>query len=42
MKVGRFYFDILKYRIHEMFEEALSGACFRPACPSDPLGIVRK
>jgi hypothetical protein len=34
--------NVKKYEIHKMFESALSGACFRPASPRDPLGIVRK
>lgn len=33
--------NIMKYGIHEMFEEAISGICFKPASPRDPLGIVR-
>ena len=33
--------SVKKYGIHEMFEEALRGVCFRDASPRDPLGIVR-
>jgi Protein of unknown function (DUF3800) len=33
--------NIVKYKINEMFEDTLSGVCFRPASPRDPLGIVR-
>lgn len=33
---------VKKYSIEEMFEKALSGVCYRPASPKDPLGIVRK
>jgi hypothetical protein len=32
---------VKKYGIHEMFDEALAGICFRKASPRDPLGIVR-
>lgn len=34
--------NIKKYGIHKMFEQRLSGICYRPASPKDPLGIVRK
>jgi hypothetical protein len=33
---------VAKYGINKMFEETIAGACFKPASPSDPLGIVRK
>lgn len=33
--------NILKYGIHKMFEQTLSGVCFKPASPRDALGIVR-
>lgn len=33
---------IEKYGIHKMFDENLSGVCFRKASPGDELGIVRK
>jgi len=32
---------VKKYEIHEMFQQALAGVCFRKASPRDPLGIVR-
>jgi Protein of unknown function (DUF3800) len=31
-----------RYGIHEMFDQALSGVCFKKASPRDPLGIVRR
>ncbi len=31
-----------KYGIHEMFDDTLARICFRPACRTDPLGIVRR
>ena len=34
--------NIKKYGIHKMFEERLSGICYRHASPKDPFGIVRK
>ncbi len=34
--------NIEKYKIHEFFDQCLAGLCYKPACPSDPLGIVRK
>ena len=33
---------VAKYKINEAFEKCLSNACFKPASPRDPLGIVRK
>lgn len=33
---------VKKYGIDQFFEECLSGVCYRPASPKDPLGIVRK
>lgn len=32
---------IRKYKIDEMFEDALAGVCYKKAARSDPLGIVR-
>ncbi len=32
---------VAKYKLDEMFEEALAAKCFRHASPRDPLGIVR-
>jgi hypothetical protein len=32
---------VLKYGLNAMFEDALRGVCYRPACRNDPLGIVR-
>lgn len=34
--------NIKRYGINKMFEDCLTGACFRKASPRDPLGIVRK
>lgn len=34
--------NIEKYGIHNFFEQCLAGVCYKPACHSDPLGIVRK
>jgi len=33
---------IEKYAIHKMFDDNLSGVCFKKASSQDPLGIVRK
>jgi len=33
---------VKKYGIHKMFDRCLAGVCFRKACKTDPLGIVRK
>lgn len=33
--------NIARYGIDKMFEQTLSGVCFRAASPRDPLGIVR-
>jgi hypothetical protein len=33
---------IKKYGIDQMFDENLQGVCFKPAAPTDPLGVVRK
>jgi hypothetical protein len=33
--------NIRKYGIHEMFDQTISGVCFRKASLGDPLGIVR-
>lgn len=32
---------IRKYKVNEMFEEALAGVCYKKAALSEPLGIVR-
>lgn len=32
---------IARYKIDEMFEDILSGVCYKAASPRDPLGIVR-
>jgi len=32
---------IQRYDIHKMFDQTLTGVCFKPASPRDPLGIVR-
>lgn len=34
--------NIKKYGIHKMFDETLTGICFKDAARKDPLGIVRK
>lgn len=34
--------NIAAQGIYKFFEECLAGICHKPACPSDPLGIVRK
>lgn len=34
--------NIQKYGIHEMFDQYLSGVCFKGASLKDPLGIVRQ
>jgi hypothetical protein len=33
--------NVVKYNIQEMFDDAISAACFKPASPRDPCGIVR-
>lgn len=33
---------IKKYKIDRFFDECLAGVCYKAACKSDPLGIVRK
>lgn len=33
---------VKKYGLHEMFDEILTGVCYRPASKKDALGIVRK
>jgi len=33
--------NVLRYGINGMFEQTLTGVCFKPASKSDPLGIVR-
>lgn len=33
---------VKKYGLHKMFDETLTGICFKKASPADPLGIVRK
>lgn len=34
--------NVARYGIDKMFEDALSGVCYRKCSPNDPLGIVRK
>lgn len=34
--------NVRRYGLHQMFDQTLTGVCFRPASQSDPLGIVRK
>jgi hypothetical protein len=34
--------NIEKYGIYKLFDQYLAGVCYKPACPSDPCGIVRK
>jgi hypothetical protein len=33
---------VAKYNLDEMFDEAVTPVCFKPASQGDPLGIVRK
>lgn len=33
--------NVLKYKIHQMFDRTLAGICVKAASRSDPLGIVR-
>ncbi|HEY1170856.1 MAG TPA: DUF3800 domain-containing protein [Verrucomicrobiae bacterium] len=33
--------NIQKYRINKMFDDTVTGICYKPASPKDPLGIVR-
>lgn len=34
--------NVKKYGIHEMFDQTLTGICFKKASSADPIGIVRR